>query len=100
MLQHGVPQPKKEVPTLEQFAPRFLDLHARANRKKPGGIVSKESILHRHLIPLLGSKKLDAITTENVQSLKRRLHDRAPKTVNNVHGAQRAAEEGGGVERD
>ena len=37
-----------------------------------------------HLIPLLGSKKLDAITTEDVQDLKRRLKDRAPKTVNNV----------------
>src|SRR5437899_11993288 len=58
--------------------------HARANRQKPSGIVSKESILHQHLIPLLGSKKLDAITTEHVQNLKRHLHDRAPKTVNNV----------------
>lgn len=84
LLQHGVPQPKKEVPTLEQFAPRFLDGHARANRQKPSGIVSKESILHRHLIPLLGSKALDAITTEHVQDVKRHLNDRAPKTVNNV----------------
>jgi integrase len=84
VLQHGLPQPKKEVPTLEEFAPRFLDGHAHANRQKPSGIVSKESILHHHLIPLLGSKKLDAITTEHVQNLKRGLRDRAPKTVNNV----------------
>jgi integrase len=84
VLQHGLPQPKKEVPTLEEFAPRFLNGHARANRQKPSGIVSKESILYQHLIPMLGSKKLDAITTEHVQNLKRRLHDRAPKTVNNV----------------
>ena len=27
-------QPTKEVPTLEQFAPRFLDGHARANQQK------------------------------------------------------------------
>ncbi len=46
-----LPEPKKEVPTLEEFAPRFLDGHARANRQKPSGIVSKESILHHHLIP-------------------------------------------------
>jgi integrase len=84
VLQHGLPEPKKEVPTLEQFAPRFLDGHARANRQKPSGIVAKESILHHHLIPLLGAKKLDAVTTEHVQNLKRGLHDRAPKTVNNV----------------
>ena len=84
VLQHGLPEPKKEVPTLEQFAPRFLDGHARANRQKPSGIVSKESILKRHLIPLLGVKALDAITTEHVQNLKRHLKDRTPKTVNNV----------------
>ena len=27
--------PPKEVPTLQEFAPRFLDGHARANRQKP-----------------------------------------------------------------
>lgn len=84
VLRHDVPQPKKEVPTLEQFAPRFLDGHARVNRQKPSGIVSKESILQGHLIPSLGSKTLDAITTEHVQDVKRRLGDHASKTVNNV----------------
>ena len=32
----------------------------------------------------LGAKRLDAITTDDVQKLKHRLRDRAPKTVNNV----------------
>jgi hypothetical protein len=32
LLQHGPTQPKKEVPTLKEFAPRFLDGHPRANR--------------------------------------------------------------------
>src|ERR1700675_4144301 len=84
LLQHGPAQPKKEVPTLEQFAPRFLDGHARANRQKPSGIAAKETILNVHLVPLLGTKRLDAITSEDVQRLKHHLHDRAPKTVNNV----------------
>jgi integrase len=84
LLQHGPPQPPKEVPTLETFAPRFVDGYARANRQKPSGIVGKESILAAHLIPQLGSKRLDAITSEHVQALKRRLVHRAPKTVNNV----------------
>ena len=74
----------KEVPTLEEFWPRFLDGYARANRQKPSGIAAKETIGKLHLIPILGSKTLDAITTEDVQQLKRHLHDRAPKTVNNV----------------
>src|SRR5947207_9165763 len=84
LLIHGRPQPKKEVPTLAEFAPRFLDGHARANRQKPSGIAAKETILNVHLVPLLGTKKIDAITTEDVQRLKTRLRDRAPKTVNNV----------------
>src|SRR5262245_12847039 len=74
----------KEVPTLESFAPRFLDGHSRANRQKPSGIASKETILRVHLIPLLGSKKLDAIKSEDVQRLKSAMHAKAPKTVNNV----------------
>jgi integrase len=84
LLQHGPAQPRKEVPTLEEFAPRFVDGYAVANRLKPSGIVSKASIIRVHLIPLLGSKKLDAITNENVQRVKRELVDHAAKTANNV----------------
>jgi integrase len=35
-------------------------------------------------MPTLGGTRLDAITTERVQQLKRHLDDRSPKTVNNV----------------
>lgn len=78
------PTSQKEVPTLAEFAPRFVDGHARANRQKPSGIAAKETILNIHLVAWLGTKRLDAITTEEVQQLKHRLADRAPKTVNNV----------------
>src|SRR5437773_2358368 len=84
LLQHGQPQPKKEVPTLEEFAPRFLDGYARANRQKPSGIAAKETILNVHLVPLLGAKRLDAITNESVQRLKQELRQKSAKTVNNV----------------
>ena len=78
------PTSRKEVPTLAAFAPRFVDGHARANRQKPSGIAAKETILNIHLVAWLGTKRLDAITTEEVQQLKHQLADRAPKTVNNV----------------
>ena len=84
LLQHGPPAANREVPTLEAFAPRFVDGHARANRHKPSGIASIESILKWHLVPTLGPKRLDAITNEPVQRLKLALSERAPKTVNNV----------------
>ena len=74
----------KDVPTLEEFCSRFLDGHARANRHKPAGIAQKETALRVHLIPQLGTKRLDAITTEDVQRLKHALKDKAIRTVNNV----------------
>ncbi len=84
LLQHGAPQPKREVPTLKEFAPRFLDGHARANRQKPSGIAAKEMIIRVHLVPALGHKQLDAIKSEDVQHLKGRLSTKAAKTVNNI----------------
>lgn len=84
LLQHGPAPPKKEVPTLEEFASRFLEGYAKAERHKPSGVASKESILRIHLIPVLGTQKLDAITNAQVHRLKLHLQDKAAKTVNNV----------------
>ena len=72
------------VPTLAEFAPRFLSGYAEANRHKPSGIAGKESIIRVHLFPRFGDRPLDRISTEDVQRLKAELGDRAPKTVNNV----------------
>ncbi len=78
------PKVRKEVPTLEAFAPRFIEGYARANRQKPSGVAAKESILRLHLVPELGSRTLDTISNEQVQRLKLQLHDKSPKTINNV----------------
>lgn len=84
LLQHGPEPEKKEVPTLKEFAAKFLEGYAKADRHKPSGIASKETILRIHLIPMLGEQKLDAITNAYVQELKLHLQDKAAKTVNNV----------------
>jgi len=84
LLIAGKPQREREVPTFEEFAPRFLDGYARANRQKPSGVAAKETILRIHLNPALGPCRLDAITNERVQRLKLQLQNRKPKTVNNV----------------
>ena len=75
---------RKEVPTLQEFAPRFVDGHARANRQKPSGIASKTMILRLYLIPAFGRKHLDTIKSEDVQRLKAQLEIKSPKTVNNI----------------
>ncbi|MEB2313347.1 MAG: tyrosine-type recombinase/integrase [Polyangiaceae bacterium] len=58
------------IPTLADFAPRFISEYARAERHHEAGIDSKESALRIHLIPQLGTKRLDEITTADVQKLK------------------------------
>src|SRR3954471_8557620 len=98
LLQHGPPTINREVPTLDAFAPRFVDGHARANRHKPSGIASIESILKWHLVPTLGPKR------------SRRDHQRTraaaeagaepPRTEDRqqrANGAEYAVEEGGGM---
>ena len=75
---------KKEVPTLQAFAPRFIEGHAMANRLKPSSIAAKNAILRLYLIPMFGRRRLDAIKNEDVQRLKAQLELKSPKTVNNV----------------
>ena len=73
-----------KAPTLAQFAPRFINGYARANRLKPSGIANKESHLSNHLLPAFGKKRLDEIGSEEIADLKRRLAKAAPATVNNI----------------
>ncbi len=75
---------RKEVPTLRQFGPRFVENYARANRHKASGVASKESVFKIHLYPALGDTRLDAIDDENVQRVKAALTKKSRKTVNNV----------------
>lgn len=84
LVRHGEAPAKKDVPTLAEFAPRFLDGYARANRQKPSAIAAEETILRIHLVPALGGKRLDAITNEDIQHLKAKLGTKAVKTTNNV----------------
>lgn len=86
LLVNGPPRRKEvvPVPTLSEFAPRFLEGHARANRLKPTTQRDHETILRVHLVPALGPKRLDAITTGDVQRLKATLAARSAKTTNNV----------------
>ena len=76
----------RAVPTLAEFAPRFVNEHARANRHKASGIEDKESILRTHLVPRFGDLRLDQIDTASVQRLRADLakQNKSPKTVENI----------------
>jgi integrase len=85
-MAHGKsePAPTKEIPTLKEFKARFLRDHCGAERQKPSGIASKETIFDVHLVPKLGPKRLDEISDADVQRLKAELLHLKPKTVNNI----------------
>lgn len=83
LLVHGGDKPR-EVPTLAQFADRFVEEYAIANRQKPSTIASKKLVLKKHLIPQLGRKRLDEIRHEDIQKLKAKLVHLNPKTVNGI----------------
>ena len=84
LLLAGPKKPKGEAPTLEEFSKTFMEDHPVANKHKPSGIAAKETIFRVHLIPFLGTKQLDKITNQDVQKLKGRLKNKAPKTINNI----------------
>ena len=55
LLVHDKPKPvqkeaTQQIPTLNDFAVRFLDGYAKANRLKPSGIASKETVMRVHLV--------------------------------------------------
>ena len=70
--------------TFAEFAEVFMQKHVRANNKVSEAI-SKESILRNHLLPAFGTKKLDTIGTEAIDSfkVKKMNQGKAPKTIYN-----------------
>ncbi len=83
---NGLAKVKEVTPTLERFMPRFLEEHVRANRLKPSTQDSYEHRLKRHLLPLLGKKRLDEIGKADVQRLKASLAEQEPKSINGTLG--------------
>lgn len=76
--------PKKKVPTVEEFSPRYIEGYCEANRQKPSTIDAKRGLLKGYLLPRFGKRRLDEVSAEDIQQLKSALRDKNPKTVNNV----------------
>ncbi len=76
--------PSAPVPTLREFAPRWIEGHAEALRQKRSGIAGKKAVLRRHLIPALGDLRLDQISTERVAKLSAGFTAYSRKTLVNI----------------
>jgi integrase len=75
---------KKQAPLLSAFADEFVGTYAVSNNK-PSEVESKRSAFKNHLIPALGSKRLDQIGPREIEAFKSRklTEGLSPKTVNN-----------------
>ena len=83
---NGPKQPKKEVPTLEDFESRFISEHVEANQLKPSTAASYKSRLKLHIRPVLGWLRLDEIDKQAEQRLKAAMKQFDPGTINDTLG--------------
>ena len=84
LISHGTQARKEEVPTLEQFKPRFIQDHCKANKQKPSGIESKEYAFRCFLLPLFAQNRLDHFSQSDIAKLKGKLSTKSASTTNNV----------------
>lgn len=61
-----------KVATVAAFVPEWLAKHAKGNLHKLSGVDAQESIAKIHILPFVGSKRLDHITDEVVAELRAR----------------------------
>jgi integrase len=65
-------QDNRRAPTVAEFAVQYMELHARP-KKKPRSVEKDEAILRLYIVPVLGARKLSAITAADVARLHRDL---------------------------
>jgi integrase len=69
----GKPKPEeqeRDVMTVAAFAPEWLKKHHEANLHKRSGIDTTETLLRCHIIPFIGSKRLDHVSDDVVADLR------------------------------
>jgi integrase-like protein len=61
---------KTSVMFVKDFAPIWLERYCKANLHKQSGTDTSETIIRCHLLPFIGSKRLDEVTDDVVANLK------------------------------
>lgn len=74
--------PRSKSPTLREFAWRFEQEHI-AMRVKPGTAHNYRTSLARYALPVLGDRRIDDITTTDIQRIHNSLHT-IPCAANNM----------------
>src|SRR5690606_3746479 len=83
------PAPETEpAPTLTQWAEIFAVQHSEAKHLRPSTVDFHRQVFRDHLIPLLGSFRVDQLGTRHFDQVRAasKVAGLAPKTVNNILG--------------
>ena len=84
--QELTPPEKKKFMTLKEFANKWLEAYVKVNNK-PSEIKNKTTYLRSCLLPAFGNKRLDEITSLDIEEFKaKQLKRLMPKTINNQLG--------------
>lgn len=76
--------PERSIPTLNEFKKEFMATYVAANNK-PSERMAKESMFQHHLLPEFGDRRLDEVTTRDIERFKaEKLKVLSPKSVNNL----------------
>lgn len=90
VLRNGLPRAADpavtQVPTFAEYSREWLAA-ARAERQRESTLGAKEILLRRHVLPLLGQLRLDEVTTETFEHIKRERQHLGAGTVNNILSA-------------
>lgn len=73
----------RDQSTLAEFAERYLSEEATA-KLKPQTLANYRTYLHRHALPVLGSRKIDAIEAIDIFRLHRKIGQEKPVVANRV----------------
>jgi integrase len=73
----------REMPTLRDFAQRYLAEEAKA-KLKPRTVANYEIYLRKHALPIIGRIKLDRVTPSDIAKMHRQIGKAKPMTANRV----------------
>lgn len=83
---------KKAAATVRELAKRWIDEHAKKN-KKPRSIEEDERNINLHILPTLGNRKVRDLSQEDIQKLHARLSEmRVEKTIKGDDGEPKVIE--------
>ncbi|WAS90520.1 tyrosine-type recombinase/integrase [Nannocystis punicea] len=75
-------KPETDMPTVAEFAKEWLEL-CTAERQRPATLENKHFALKKHILPILGATRLDAVDDRAIARFKRERQGVAAATVNN-----------------